>query len=489
MKGNKKTTKKYLALIMAAIFIVFNILACADKSDNKSDQISDNNTVESETEVDKYENAKEKYKNIESINFEGADFMIAAQAAVGTSEKEIWVETMDGDGINDAIYMRNLAINEKFNLVITLKAGDVGSVVKKSVTTGDETYKLAFPNLVGGASMAQQGYLLNFLDMENINITEQWWDQGTADLKIGNKVYFMNGDINMLDNDVTYIMLFNKQIIEDVNLEEPYQLVLDKKWTVDIFTSMIKDVTTDVNGDGKFNDSDMYGYVTTGAGPSTFFYGAGYKYVKFDSEGTPYLDINQEKIVAILEKISVIFSKDNTTRIPADVAVGKNMFMNDQVLFYGEVLSYIINIRAMETPFGVLPIPKYDENQENYYTFCEGNASTVCIPMVINDIESVSSVLEAMAIQSFITVTPAYYDIALQRKYTRDDDSAEMLDIALAHRIYDIGKLYTSIGLSEIINTLGKKGSTDFGSAYAKVEVSSQKALDKIISSFEQQNY
>ena len=295
-----------------------------------------------------------------------------ARAAVGTSEKEVWVEEMDGDVINDAIYERNLAVNEKFDCEITLKTGDVVSITKQSVAAGDDSYKLVYPSIIDGASMAQQGLLLNYLDFEHVNIYEQWWDQGTASLEISGKVYFMNGDINILDNDVTYILLFNKKIIGDVGLREPYQLVRDGKWIIDTFTSMIKDVTTDLDGDGGFTDNDMYGYVTTGAGPNTIFYASGITYVGFDSEGMPVLDVNISKITSLLEKVVDIFHNDNTTRVPSDVAVGKNMFMEDRALFYGEVLSYIINVRAMETAFGVLPLPKYNEQQDHYYTNCEG---------------------------------------------------------------------------------------------------------------------
>ena len=485
----KHNFTKILAGLLAVLMIGAVTAACADsKKDSPGKNTEPGETTETE-EFDKYAYARQKFDEIPKVDYEGAEYTIVAQAAVGSSEKEIWVEEMDAEPINDAVFTRNLRVNERFNCEITLKPGDVSTITRQAVTSGDETYKLSFPNLVTAGQMAQQGYFLNYLDMENINITEEWWDQGTAGLKIGNKVYFMNGDINMLDNDVTFIMLFNKKIIDDVNLEEPYQLVRDGKWTIDVFQTMIRDVTRDLNGDSKYDDNDMYGYVTTGAGPTTFFFGSGLKYVSFDDEGTPYLDVNQSKIVSLLEKLASIFTKDNTTRVPSSFEIGKNMFMSDQVLFYGEVLSYIINVRAMETPFGVLPIPKYDEAQLDYSTFCENNASTAGIPMMTTDPESVTAVLEGMAIQSYLQVTPAYYDISLQRKYTRDDESAEMLDIALAHRIYDVGKVYTALGLDGIINNLGIKGSTDFSSTFTRSEKSANKALDKIISAFESFDY
>ena len=164
----------------------------------------------------------------------------------------------------------------------------------------------------------------------------------------------------------------------------------------------------------------------------------------------------------------------------------KNMFMEDRVLFYGEVLSYVINIREMETAFGVLPIPKYDEMQEEYYTYCNAIASTATVPKTgaSEELGMITSVLEGMAIQSYIQVTPAYYDIALSRKYTRDDESAEMLDIALANRVYDIGRIYSLGGIGSIFQTLASSGSTDFASSLAKSEKAAKKMLDRIVKDY-----
>ena len=160
------------------------------------------------------------------------------------------------------------------------------------------------------------------------------------------------------------------------------------------------------------------------------------------------------------------------------------MFMEDRVLFYGEVLSYVVNIREMETAFGVLPIPKYDELQEDYYTYCNAISSTATVPKTSEDLGMITSVLEGMAIQSFIQVTPAYYDIALSRKYTRDDESAEMLDIALANRVYDIGRIYSLGGIGSIFQTLAASGSTDFASSLASKEKAAKKTLERVVKDF-----
>ena len=485
--------KKRILSFLLALLLLAAFPACSSQEQENASQnpTADGENpagqaeAEAEPEPDKFDYARQKYEEIAAADYDGADFGITSQAATGNSEKEIWVETLTGDVVNDAVFNRNLSINERFNCSIELTPGDVNGIIRQAVTSGDESYKLAFPNMATAASMAQAGYLMNYRNLDNLNLTEAWWDQGTLAMQIGGKVFFMNGDINYLDNDVTYIQLFNKQLIADMGLDVPYDLVREGKWTIDAFRQMCLNVTTDLDGDGKYTDKDRYGYVTTSEGPCTFFYGSGLTLISYDADGIPVLDVDMDKTVATLEKVVRIVSEDNITRIPSDVAVGKAMFMEDRVLFYGEVLSYIVNVRDMETAFGVLPIPKYDEMQEKYYTYCNAISSTACVPRIPADLGMIASVLEGMAIQSFIQVTPAYYDIALTRKYARDDASTEMLDIALAYRVYDIGRFYSQLGIGSIFQTLAAKGSTDFASSFAKQEKSANKMLEKLIRDFD----
>ncbi len=232
--------KKITVLLLLMAMLLPMAVSCSDTEISESADTSQINETSVETEPEKYQKAKDLYAALPSQDLEGIDFMIAAQAATGNSEKEIWVEELTGDTVNDATYNRNLVVNERYNCSIQLNAGDVNAITKQAVTAGDDSLKLAFPNMATASSMAQMGYLVNYLDMPNLNLSEAWWDQGTLAMEIAGKVYYMNGDINILDNDVTYIQLFNKQLIIDVGLEEPYQLVREGKWTIDMFSPCAK---------------------------------------------------------------------------------------------------------------------------------------------------------------------------------------------------------------------------------------------------------
>ena len=99
---------------------------------------------------------------------------------------------------------------------------------------------------------------------------------------------------------------------------------------------------------------------------------------------------------------------------------------------------YIPDLRNMEADFGILPYPKYSAAQENYYSRIEA-CDLTCVPVTNSDLEKTSVILEAMACVSAEKVIPEYYEVALKSKYSRDSESAYMLDLIFNNRVFDLG--------------------------------------------------
>lgn len=93
-------------------------------------------------------------------------------------------------------------------------------------------------------------------------------------------------------------------------------------------------------------------------------------------------------------------------------------------------------------------------------------------------------ILEAMAAKSMYTVTPAYYDVALTYKYMRDADSAEMLDIILQSRIYDLAKIYNFGGVCASIAKIISTGEGNFASTWKRSEKLFEKNVEHAVEQF-----
>lgn len=144
---------------------------------------------------------------------------------------------------------------------------------------------------------------------------------------------------------------------------------------------------------------------------------------------------------------------------------------------------YISSLRNMDADFGILPYPKYDEAQKDYLARIEGIELTG-VP-VTADTEFVSAIMEAMASESATTVVPAYYDVALKTKMTRDNDSAEMLDIIFENRVFDLGD---TIWCDEIRDGVFKPmfttGNRSLSSKFATMQSKMDAKIADTISSF-----
>jgi len=132
----------------------------------------------------------------------------------------------------------------------------------------------------------------------------------------------------------------------------------------------------------------------------------------------------------------------------------------------------------METDFGMLPYPKYDENQDSYNTnLMTQRIQGISVPTTNTDPERTGIILEALAYHSDIVRT-AYYDITLTGKYARDEESIAILDTIFESRCYDIGKAFDWGGIAKLIqnSTLNNGG---FVSSIEAALPSAQTAMEK----------
>ena len=135
------------------------------------------------------------------------------------------------------------------------------------------------------------------------------------------------------------------------------------------------------------------------------------------------------------------------------------MFMSNQVLFLMRPLSSLFDLRAMDAEFGIIPTPKMDTTQTQYYTSIGfTGAPLVTIPIDAKSVEVSAQVLDTLSAESYLSVNDAFYDLVLGTKLTRDDNSTENLDIILENRVYDPGCIF---GFGDMVTSFMKPGNPD----------------------------
>ena len=421
------------------------------------------------------------------VTFGGEDIHFLTEENNQYSSIEIYSAGADGSLINDTVYNRNMVIEERFDVRITEeRLSGAHTTAYNSVMAGEDEYDVVLPYLNNSVSNATQGLYLNLLDVENLHLENTWWDQrANENLQVGGKLYFTTGDISILDNECTMVLFFNKQMIAENDLADPYEMVKSGTWTLDAMFEMCSGISADLNGDGTMKDTDdRYGLFCAFNTPHSLYFATGERIVTTDQNGQLQLVMNNERSVSAATEILELCLDPAHLSNGFDSSV--KAFMEGRLLFTGWALTDINSIRDCQHDFGILPYPKYDEKQSDYYSLISTILTPgVSIPVTNNEPEKAGLILEALAYYSVDTLTHAYYDTALNNRYIRDEDSGEMLDIIFASRVYDFGFIFDVGGMGTLIQTMFNSRKNNFASEYEKRESKAQSALADLMASFE----
>jgi len=367
-----------------------------------------------------------------------------------------WVNTTivseedTGVEVNDAVYLRNHIIKDRFDIDITeieeSSPSTVQSKATKSIQAGSDDYDLVMLPAAEATALAKKQLLIDYNTLPYVDLSRPYWDKDIKrDLSVGGRCYLMAGDFSMMHYGLTVAMFFNKKLITDLGLEAPYNIIREGKWTYDKFYEMAVSAPADLNGDGVFDKDDRFGYlaITTIWSPA-FLGAAGQQTVLKDADDLHYFGMDNENFINVFQKMTSMLHEGNLM-FDADDAGNHRlqdvMFPGDQALFWSECVHWATILRNMESDFGLILHPKFTEAQESYHNFA-GAPVAMCVPATTLDADRTGMILEAMCYESTDTVIKAYYDVLLKTKISRDDESEKMLDLMFQNRIYSIADIY-----------------------------------------------
>ena len=476
---------KYISIILL-IIITFTIISCAN-SDTPITPTAGDVEID-ETSITEIDHAPEKK------DFAGYDFRFMTME---NKNARIYVaDELTGETINDAVYIRNRSVEDKYNITISLilyEANNAGvvSAVTKNVQADIDVCDIALIQAHSLFPVAQQGFLHNWFDFDEVRLEKPWWDQRmTQELAIKNKLYTIIGEFTTCSSLGTMVVFYNKKLAGDYGYNNIYNSVLDGKWTFDNFWNMVVNTNEDLNGDGKMDQNDLWGILTEYSALYYFYNGSGYRSIQPKGNNEYVLTIGTEKAYNIVEKILVIGTEKNYSLIADDGKLTgsydttNGMFINDQGLFYAGSFGDITRYRVMQSDYGVLPIPKYEEIQDSYYCLVTWGTMPATMPISVKDPNRTALILEALAYESSLGLTDAFYEVFLVDKLARDNETKTMFDIIFASKTFDLDWYAGISGFLSILNTIGQTGRNNFASENAKIESQAQIRLDEFLSKF-----
>ncbi len=490
MKGNKLTALFLAVLMTASVFA-----SCGDSGASETEDTADTTpaeTVETE-EIDPFAD----------MDFGGEDIrmMIANRVRDGMIGSESTImhgEELTGEVVNDAVYNRNILVEEKLNIKLVFTENEeshttIGASITQLLTAGDDAYELIIHELFPLATLSVQNSFLNVFDMPYFDFSKSYWyEDYMSDVSFdsGEKRYILAGDYFLDILRTAHALYFNKDRYRDLygDPEDLYDLVLEGDWTHDKFLQYSEGAYQDVNGDGIRDAGDLYGFSTYGYwGPMIpWVIGADVNFLDYKSDGAPYFALNDERSVKLIESLNRVYHGTGAYDYQADY---ETAFLNGSSLFGGYLRVASMEVfRDMEADLGILPIPKLDDLQENYITSSHDTTNVGVIPITCSKADTIAAVLEVLSIESAASVIPAYYETSLKTKYVRDDQSAQILDIIRQNIscVFPVafGNYCENMPLYNAFSILLQNKSTDFVSNYVKYEDKAQAKLDELWEAF-----
>ena len=504
--------KRTIALLIVLSMMLGVLVACSGGSDDSKDTGKTPTTTAADTTADP--NAITTYlepldESLTALDYGGDKTItiIARNLKNKWAANELWVEEITNDPVKDSVYNRNAAVCDILGLkeIIQVSAEDQDELQQKvnvMVGSGDQTYDIVAASVAYGTPMINQGLMYNLYDNgidTYLDAEKPWWSQYWIEqAEMGDRLYCITGAPALSLTRLMFVMYYNKDLGAELQVEDMYTVVDEGRWTIDYLNELIPDMYRSLNGDDVRDEEDQYGLAINHYENCDMFWSAfDMTMISKDEDGWFEMDTTgKEKISNAFEKVFYLIRENPGTYDTVDTKgfdVGRDMFASGNLLFTALHLSYAESqeLRNMQDEYGILPIPKYDERQDNYYTYAHDPYTVFMVPKTVANPEMSGAVLETMAYESYKTVQPTYYDIVLKGRYANDPQSRKMLDTITQNVKVDPAWIYgrqLALPAASVFRDLIYDGKKSFATAYAKQERMlpfSLKEMKQIVSGFD----
>ncbi len=450
-----KLSIRILTAILAIIMLVPAAVSCAntnDPEDTKGNAITTAPEAGNQ-QTDPTEAETEIVSNIPAdLKFEGETVKILYWQDV--ENPEFFVEDTNGESVNDAIYTRNERVQDQFGVTLEY-VGTPGnynnqaafiSTCTNSTQSGSDAHDIFAGYSMTGATLMTKALAQDLTQYEIIEFDKPWWPETLiSKATIKDSIYFASGDISTNYLYMMYAAFFNKDMFIDLHGDHNvlYDLAYDQQWTLDKLIEYCTNVFLEQNGDDQASQGDRFGFVTTNIHFDAFYTGSELSTVVTDESGSLILseDFYSQKATDLVTK-ACAFLHDSGE---AWILNSSTIFSQNQALFtIDRVHLASRHLKDVDFSFGILPIPKYDLDQEDYRTCMAFPFTTYVLSVAAPAAEAAAATLELLAYQSYLLVTPALFEESMKLRYADAGDDSMMYDIIRKSVVIDLGRLLTT---------------------------------------------
>ncbi len=486
--------KRIFTLLMALLMLlsVVALVACNNEPDDPKN--NDNPPVNTPDPGDDTDEEDSRYTVADSLPAKGevdydSNFTILYHRE--NILPTFWVEDQTGGAVDNAVFAALANTEERFGVRIYALSGGQGgdnehaAYIRTQISAGAPDFDISRIHDVNGGTLSLEGLFLNLYEIEAFDFTKPWWSEKSIDaLSYMDQLYLISNSMSYNSLAGASCVYFNKDLLDDRELEYPYQLVLDNEWTMDEMLYQIEWVYTDSDSSDDKSIGDLFGLLID----DTLYFTIekfGIEMVYKDENGDLVLDDGtNENMLELLDVLYRVSYESDGGYLGARADVNE-MFGEGQGLYYfGTLNNAVSTFAAYDVDYGIVPMPMLNEDQDGY--IAAYSDFFFVIPYTCLDIDYVGTIVESMSAEGYRTVTPVYFEKILKDRYSKDAESKAMVDLIQDTMyfgfdyIYGGNKWFSMVPKYLLVNEHSK----DFASWYAQNISAANERLEMVVDKF-----
>ena len=431
-------------------------------------------------------------EEIPSVDFGGDTIRMIVQSQ--SDRPNLHTDEENGEVVNDAMIARDRKVSEMYSCELEYTAydsrGTLYSDLSKLISAGEDAYDIVISTMIDGfGNFAANQMLYDLASLDALRLDSEWWCQSMNDtMTFGDKIFATSGPMSLCYCYTPYTMFANLNMAEDYGIDDIYEIVKSGKWTVDSMNSLMKDVYSDLNSSGSVDYDDRFPLTVTKESGIAFYIGCGMRL----TEKTPTsarLTLDSSRSFDVLDKLNSIMKTDEVlctdtlSNLQNSSDPKTAFFINSQALFCAAPIQWgVLKFREMKDDYAILPYPKFDEAQDEYYTHLTAYFPIgIGIPATCQRADKIASVMEALAYISNRDILPEINNTVLKAKIARDENSAEMLDLLYKNTIVDFDCVFNIASTANTLRDYAVGESEDFASSYASVKTQAETKINDLM--------
>ena len=448
-----KLTKQILCLVLALMMMLAVVACGGDPADTTATTANGGQNTDPNATTGTTDNADDNTTGTTGdescppqIDMGNKEFIL--RSLVQSANAKSFEADRDGTVVNNAVFQRNDDLEARLNCKFTVEetVGDTTSNAfyeEMKQLSNLPSYNIITTATYKMVRQAVEGMLHDLASQKYIDLEQDYYDDGYNNaLNAAGRQYLTSGKYTISWYRYQIVCCFNRNLVKELNMEYPYDTVLAQQWTTAEMMKYSSRMWKDLNGNGEVDQPDQFGlymFVGSSSSQTDGWMGAfGLRLVEKTEDGYyKMMEIDKSTWGAAIEELLELIEGNGSWCNNQIGNVGvENKFIAGEAgmivyRMYVVESAEMMKLGRTREGYGIVPLPKANTDQEDYYSYVQDQVLTFGIPntMIGQDLDDTALFYETFAYESYKTVMPAYYERALTKRYVIDERSKAMIEI------------------------------------------------------------